>query len=93
MRRLELKKKEENEGSIHTKLPKLIITKFKGVPTNGNGSVTKFSNLRQLAECILRYVWKGEKSAKYSKDSEIVIAYSTLKIYCHCPLFGRLLKS
>ncbi len=31
---LESTKKHESESSIHTKLPKLVITKFKGVPTD-----------------------------------------------------------
>jgi chromosome segregation ATPase len=66
---LESSKKQENEAKAHTKLPKLVITKFKGVATDWLrfwsqfetevdraevAQVTKFSYLKELLEPKVR---------------------------------------
>ena len=71
---LESSKKQENEAKAHTKLPKLVITKFKGVATDWLrfwsqfetevdraevAQVTKFSYLKELLEPKVRTTIDG----------------------------------
>ena len=86
---MESSKKSGKESNLHTKLPKLVITQFKGIQTDwlrfwnqfqsgidetDIGQVTKFSYLKELLDPKVRACVDIWVS-KYGKDSEVINAY------------------